>query len=126
MKSTAKITVLGKKYPFKFGFKFQRLFMEEFDIEKITDYQKKLSLLESLDTNEAFKVLGVFIISAINAAANERVDLDLDDVITDVVYDNPEQGLKIFEIMQRAFTQASPKNEKPRAVAGKKSNVPAQ
>ena len=80
MKTTATIELNGVKYPFRFGMRFQRNFMNHFDIDLISDYQKKIGLLEKMNSQKAFDVLGVFIISAINAAAKEPVELDVDDV----------------------------------------------
>jgi len=104
MKTTATIELNGKKYPFRFGMRFQRNFMNHFDIDLISDYQKKIGLLEKMNSQKAFDVLGVFIISAINAGSKEPVELDVDDVLDCVIDDN-----SIIETMVSAFVQSQPK-----------------
>jgi predicted glycosyltransferase involved in capsule biosynthesis len=104
MITTATIELNGVKYPFRFGMRFQRNFMNHFDIDLISDYQKKIGLLEKMNTQKAFDALGVFIISAVNAAAKEPVELDVDDVLDAVLNDNT-----IIETMVAAFVQSQPK-----------------
>ena len=113
--TTAKIKLSGKEYPFRFGMKFQRNFMQYFNIDKISDYQKKIGLLEKLETQSALDVLGVFIISAVNAASKTPVDLDVDDVLDEVINDS-----SIVEIMVAAFVESQPKNTQNAVGKGKK------
>ena len=76
-----KIELMGEKYPFKFGMKFQRLFMEHYNIDKFVDYQKKISLLENVNGLEALDVLAMFIICAVHAAQAEPTEFDKDDLL---------------------------------------------
>ena len=116
MSTTANtIKLNGKDYPFRFGMKFQFEFMDQFNIEKISDYQKKIGLLEKMDSKESFKVLGVFIIAAIQAASKKPVDLDVADVLDCVIKDQ-----SIVETMVSAFVQSQPKVEHPNAVGKQK------
>lgn len=73
--------LLGKTYPFKFGMKFQRLFMEHYNIDKLTDYQKKISLLENIDGLKALDVLATFVISAVHAAQTKPTPFDKDELL---------------------------------------------
>lgn len=102
-----KIKVLGKAYPFKFGMKFQRHFMNSFKIQKISDYQKKIGLLENLETLDALDVLAIFVISAINAASKEPVELDKDDVLDDLI--NSGKAAEVLGVMAEVFKESQPK-----------------
>jgi hypothetical protein len=106
MTKANKIGVLGKSYPFKFGMKFQRNFMNSFKIQKISDYQKKIVLLEKLETLEALDVLATFVISAINAGSAKPVIIDKDDLLDDLI--NNGKASEILGIMATAFKEANP------------------
>ena len=105
MTKANKIKVLGKTYPFKFGMKFQRHFMNSFKIQKISDYQKKVGLLENLETLDALDALAVFVISAINAASSKPIELDKDDVLDDLI--NSGSAAEVLGVMAEAFKEAT-------------------
>ena len=105
-KSQNTIELFGKKHPIKFGMKFQDLFMQRLNIEKITDYQKQLGLLEKMETRQSFKVLSAFIISAVQAGTKKDIDFDDYDVL-DYIQENPD----VVESMTQAFINAQPKGD---------------
>lgn len=115
MSTTAnKITLLGKEYPVRFGFKFQRLFMEYHRISKLTDYEKKINELTKMDNLESFRVLGSFVKIAIQSATKTNVILDEDDIIDAIIEDN-----SIMEDLMVIFQAAQPKTN-PKAVGKSK------
>lgn len=113
MKTTAqKIRLLGNDYPIRFGMRFQRLFMDYFDLELISDYQKHIEMLTVMNSKTSYKVLAVFILSAINAASKKPVDLDLDDIL-DAVIEDPsiiENMNKVFESSQSKIPKSEARN----------------
>jgi len=97
--------------------------MEWYNITLLTDYEQKLKGIEKMNSIQHFETLGVFMICAINAAASEPIEFELDAVVNDIIYDNPDTGLESFEIMMNDYQkQQNLKNAKPPAVRGKKSN----
>lgn len=108
--TTADYIVLnGQKYPIRFGFKFQRFFMNWFKIEKISDYQKKILLITDLKTQTAFDVFAVLVLSAINAGSKEPIEMDLDDILDETMNDT-----KVMEKMMEVFERSQPKEDTPK------------
>jgi hypothetical protein len=81
--------------------KFKAVFMHNLDIVKLADYDKKLALIISdkiqMDTLEAIETLGWFVLSAIQAATDKPVNLDLYDVIDDIQTEGFENVKPLFE-----------------------------
>lgn len=101
------ITLLGKQYPFRFGFKFQKIFMDLLEIQKITEYQRKLGLLEKMESIEAFDALGAFVIAGVQAASKKKLVFDSDEVVEDLM----STGGAVLEIMAAEFVKSQPKGD---------------
>jgi hypothetical protein len=92
-----KIKVLRKSYPYAFGMRFQKYFMDNMGLHKISEFEDKLKLLinekPDVDNFELLEVFGWFLISAIQCAAKEQIEFDLYDLLDDV----QQQGFQNFK-----------------------------
>ena len=83
-----KIKVLNKTYPYRLGMKFKAVFMKNLNILKLADYDKKIGIIISekprIETIADLEILGWFVLSAIQAATDKDLKLDVYDVIDDV------------------------------------------
>lgn len=122
MTKAKKIKVLGKSYPYRLGMKFKAVFMQNLNIVKIADYDKKLALIISdkpqMDTLEAIETLGWFVLSALEAATDKPLKLDVYDVIDDIQTEGFDNIKPLFEdytkeqlqIIERLKQQQNPDN----------------
>ena len=126
MKPKAKIKVLGKTYTYRLGMKFKAVFMHNLDIVKLADYDKKIALIISdkiqMDTIEAIETLGWFVLSAIQAATDKPVKLDLYDVIDDIQtegFDNVKPLFEDYTKEQMQIIERMKKTQNPDNALGK-------
>lgn len=95
------ITILKKKYSYAFGMRFQKYFMDNMGLSKISQYETKLGLLinekPDADNFELLEVFGWFIISAIQCAKKEMIPFDLFDVLDDVQLQGFDSFKGVFE-----------------------------
>lgn len=114
-----KVKILGKEYPVRFGFKFQKIYMDHIGTNKIADYQKSLQSLEKMDTTESWQALGYFVLAAIQAASKKPVDIDPDDIVDDLIINGDAVAAGLME----AFAASQPVASNPDAVGKSKAGL---
>lgn len=110
-KAKKTIQVLGKKYPYAFGMRFQKYLMENLGVVTNADYDRKLGLIFSdsndeskftapdakvTDLFESYEVIAFFIISAIQSAAKEKIAFDEYEVMDELQVDGFEKYQELF------------------------------
>jgi hypothetical protein len=113
MSTTANsITLFGKEQPFRFGVKFKREFMNYYKLKKLSDFQKKIAIIDA-ETLESEEVISVFILSALRAASKKPVNIDPDDILDHLA----KVGIEVLTPMFDAFKADIPEpEENPNAV----------
>jgi len=119
MSTTAKSIILfNKEYPFRFGIKFQREFMNHYKLKLIADFQKKIAVIDA-GTLESQEVIGVFILSAIRAASKKSINIDPDDIVDHLNIN----GESILQPMFDVFKGAQPNTEEDTQAVGKSNQA---
>lgn len=96
-----KIKVQGKLYAYAFGMRFQKYFMDNMGLTKISEFESKLKLLinekPNVDDFQLLEVFGWFLISAIQCAKKEQIEFDLYDLLDDVQLQGFDTFKPVFE-----------------------------
>lgn len=110
------INLMGKEYPYRFGIKFQRVFMNRYKLKKVDAFQKKIGSIGA-GTLESLEVIGAIVLCAIQAASKKPVNIDPDDIIDFI---NTPEGQQEFLKMQEALTGAQPDEDETQDVGKSK------
>lgn len=122
--NTRTIKILGKDYKYAFKQTARRLFMQRYNLEYFTEYQKKVEAMipdaEKGMGLSGLRTLADLLITAIESETDETVDLKTLE-LADYLMDNPDEMQNVMTLMSESSEQPEKGKNKTLGGSGGKS-----